>query len=328
MPYSEKEKANKRSYYLAHKKEINQYYKEKYLKNKEKIKTQVKERYRKNRGKVLKRQKEYYQKNKEEIKERNKFWVLNHSEKVKEIKARYREKHREKLRSDGREYSKNNRGKSNKNKKIWRAKNPHKIKEEKLKSRFKISLKDYNELLKKQNNCCGICNTEFKFNKPNDPAEPCVDHDHGELGKIRGILCRRCNSGTGGLKDNPVLLKKAFLWVQKEIKKEAVKSTPVTLKISLDRKYTLKSRYELSVEQYQTLYTEQKGKCGICNKEFVNCSNVSKNMRGLGGINIDHSHISGKLRGLLCPQCNRSIGLLKDDPKIIKNAIDWITQKE
>ncbi len=57
-----------------------------------------------------------------------------------------------------------------------------------LKSKYNLSLKDYNSLFKKQKGCCAICGkhqSEFKI-------KFCVDHDH-KTGKVRGLLCKYCN---------------------------------------------------------------------------------------------------------------------------------------
>jgi hypothetical protein len=69
-----------------------------------------------------------------------------------------------------------------------------------LKRKYGIELKDYKELCKQQKFKCQICR-EFKT--------LCVDHCH-HTGKIRGLLCRTCNSGIGLLKDNPAFLSNAI----------------------------------------------------------------------------------------------------------------------
>lgn len=53
---------------------------------------------------------------------------------------------------------------------------------------------------------CGICGQV--------PADRlCIDHDH-ETGKVRGLLCRTCNSGIGLLQDSPELLRRAIKWIE------------------------------------------------------------------------------------------------------------------
>ena len=78
----------------------------------------------------------------------------------------------------------------------WRKANPDKAKNNELKKMFGITLKEYNEMLEKQNHTCAICDGEEKFN-----GSLAVDHCHS-TGKIRGLLCTNCNRGIGHLKDS------------------------------------------------------------------------------------------------------------------------------
>jgi hypothetical protein len=39
---------------------------------------------------------------------------------------------------------------------------------------------------------------------------------------------------------------------------------------------------------------------------------------------IDHDHVTGQVRGLLCSDCNRAIGLLRDDPKTLRSAVQYV----
>lgn len=58
-------------------------------------------------------------------------------------------------------------------------------------------------MLEKQNNSCAICSKVFK-----NKYDACLDHCH-QTGKVRGILCRRCNSSLGQFRDSIQLLTKA-----------------------------------------------------------------------------------------------------------------------
>jgi DNA-directed RNA polymerase subunit RPC12/RpoP len=58
-----------------------------------------------------------------------------------------------------------------------------------LKRKYKISLKQYDALLKKQGYLCAICGKPQKDSKLHFD----VDHDHVR-GVVRGLLCRYCNS--------------------------------------------------------------------------------------------------------------------------------------
>ena len=296
-------------YYLDHKEEFSRKAKERYLKNSEKIKDRVHKRYAEKHDEILEQQAEYYQENKEKIFENNRNWVSNNKDKVKIIKARYRESHRDKLRKDSLEYANTHREQGLVNKRKWRARNPDKLKEEKLKARFGITLDQFNELKKQQNNCCGICGEAFD-KIPNSAKCACVDHDH-KVKKIRGLLCHTCNSGIGCLRDDPVLMEKAVLWIKNSgpLYKEKV---AIHMNVPKSRQYAIKHRFGLTVNQYKKLFVVQKNKCGICDSELGKRAN------------IDHDHKTQKIRGMLCSTCNASLGLLKEDIEIIKKAINWV----
>jgi hypothetical protein len=57
----------------------------------------------------------------------------------------------------------------------------------------------------------------------------------------------------------------------------------------------------------------QAGRCKICDRQPQ-----SK------GLHIDHCHSTGKVRGLLCGTCNQGIGLLKEDPELIRKAANYV----
>lgn len=61
----------------------------------------------------------------------------------------------------------------------------------------------YNTLLIIQNECCAICDK-----KPSD-RKLSVDHDHSTR-KVRGLLCRKCNTGIGMLGDNKYGIERAL----------------------------------------------------------------------------------------------------------------------
>ena len=77
--------------------------------------------------------------------------------------------------------------------------------------------------------------------------------------------------------------------------------------------YELKRRYNLTTKQYSDMLSAQNSCCKICNT-IMNppC--------------VDHSHTTGKTRGLLCMNCNTSIGLLKENTNIINNLIKYIKE--
>ena len=79
----------------------------------------------------------------------------------------------------------------------------------------------------------------------------------------------------------------------------------------------LKWKYGITLEMYNSLFEEQKGLCAICFEE--------PKKQNLG---VDHDHVSGKIRGLLCSTCNSGIGLFKEDTLLLKKAIEYISKHE
>ena len=59
--------------------------------------------------------------------------------------------------------------------------------------------------------------------------------------------------------------------------------------------------------------------CPICQKEIL----VQKE----GDVNLDHSHVDGKIRGWLCRKCNTALGTFDDSPTILRRALDWVLGK-
>lgn len=87
----------------------------------------------------------------------------------------------------------------------------------KLKKAYGITLKDYNELLTKQNGKCSICGVDNNGYYRKKPRAFAVDHCHTTK-KIRGLLCSDCNTGIGLLKDNIDLLNNAIKYLNKSNK--------------------------------------------------------------------------------------------------------------
>lgn len=88
--------------------------------------------------------------------------------------------------------------------------------------RYGISLNKVNELIFEQKNRCAICGQNFDdiFNIYIDKLtirSPRVDHNH-KSGKIRGILCNKCNILLGMVKDNTSILLKAVDYLDRDKK--------------------------------------------------------------------------------------------------------------
>lgn len=88
-----------------------------------------------------------------------------------------------------------------------------------LKCIYGMSLDDYDILLGQQGGVCAICeNPETQRSNKNGAIDSLrVDHDH-DTGKVRGLLCSKCNFGIGQFQDNIDLLKRAIVYLRKNNK--------------------------------------------------------------------------------------------------------------
>lgn len=88
--------------------------------------------------------------------------------------------------------------------------------------------------------------------------------------------------------------------------------------VGSQRKF-LKNTYGISLEDYQELFNKQQGRCAICGS-----SGFKMKVENRQSIVIDHCHENGHVRGLLCHNCNRGLGLFQDSPELLEKAIEYL----
>lgn len=72
--------------------------------------------------------------------------------------------------------------------------------------------------------------------------------------------------------------------------------------------------YGITLSEREEMAKAQGNSCKICRISFEDAA----------AMHIDHCHTSGRVRGLLCSKCNQAIGLLQEDPEIIREAARYI----
>lgn len=77
-----------------------------------------------------------------------------------------------------------------------------------IKSKYGVNIDTFNNMLKDHNSKCKICGKEHSENKSLH-----IDHCH-KTGKVRGLLCNKCNQGLGFFQDNINLMKKAIKYLE------------------------------------------------------------------------------------------------------------------
>ena len=78
------------------------------------------------------------------------------------------------------------------------------------------------------------------------------------------------------------------------------------------RAFQLKRRYKFDAVQVEWMILQQGGVCAVC--------------RTRKPVHVDHDHVTGRVRGILCFNCNRGIGKFHDDPALLRSAIAYIDQ--
>lgn len=74
--------------------------------------------------------------------------------------------------------------------------------------------------------------------------------------------------------------------------------------------------YGIDVSDYDAMLAKQEGGCYICGKK----------PEGKRALDIDHDHKTGKVRGLLCSNHNRALGLLGDDVDLLLKSVEYLVK--
>lgn len=80
------------------------------------------------------------------------------------------------------------------------------------------------------------------------------------------------------------------------------------------KKSRFKNLYGITVEEADEMARQQDGKCKICLQPPAN----------VRGLHVDHDHQTGKVRGLLCSNCNSMLGYARDNPVTLRKGIDYL----
>ena len=82
----------------------------------------------------------------------------------------------------------------------------------------------------------------------------------------------------------------------------------------------LKRKYNMTLEQYTTLLKSQNNVCAICKNSEVRKANNGKVMK----LSVDHNHITGQNRGVLCNKCNLVLGNSDEDIDRLLKTVEYI----
>lgn len=85
--------------------------------------------------------------------------------------------------------------------------------------------------------------------------------------------------------------------------------------------FNLQRNFGITEAHYDLMLKSQNGVCAICGQSETTKSNSSNKLRRLS---VDHCHKTHKIRGLLCNNCNKSLGGFKDDSELLRKAANYL----
>ena len=168
------------------------------------------------------RRRERYAANPEKARIRTRVYYHAHKKEYNAKSLAYYYAHKERLREYNKAYYSIRKLKYADQHKAYYAVHKEKIKTKKIEDRYKLGPGGFEELFNKQGKVCAICHDNNWGRR-----RPLVDHDHGN-GKVRGILCTRCNLVLGLIHDDPIFAQSIISYlssnlacdVNEKIKKE------------------------------------------------------------------------------------------------------------
>lgn len=123
------------------------------------------------------------------------------------------------------------------------------------------------------------------------------------------ISCQVCGVNAETTAHNRKYCSYECLRYSKNILRKGVRSSESV------RRSNLKKKFGITVEQYDQMMRAQLNRCAICR------IHQSQEKRRFA---VDHDHSSGKIRGLLCINCNRGLGAFKDSDEMLAEAIEYL----
>lgn len=121
-------------------------------------------------------------------------------------------------------------------------------------------------------------------------------------GRYRSSVCRACT-----------LKKRKDGWIKNKEKRNKTRRGGYTPLKNKD--YVLRSKYGMSLDEYNNRLVNQNSKCAICGSE---------DPKGKGGFVVDHCHSTGAVRGLLCSPCNLAVGLTYESVSTLEAMIRYL----
>ena len=155
-------------------------------------------------------------------------------------------------------------------------------------------------------------------------------HRHGKCSKQSSLLrcainvfmpiCTRCNKSQPASEFSPDRRKKSGLQARcKTCCNQWQKENP-----EFSRKWFFQKKYGITIGQYELMHKEQDGKCACCGQPEYRRDHRTNKLRLLC---VDHDHGTGRVRALLCDDCNVAVGRMKELPERAMMLYNYLTKQ-
>lgn len=134
-----------------------------------------------------------------------------------------------------------------------------------------------------------------------------------DVSKRYGVECKKCYAAymRAYVASHPEYRRQ-----QNEYSKQYAAARP-----TMKKRTKLRLNFGMTLERYQEMLAEQGGVCAICR---CGDGNVDKRSGKNRDLSVDHCHETDVIRGLLCGDCNRSLGLLKENLLTMKRMMMYL----
>ena len=149
------------------------------------------------------------------------------------------------------------------------------------------------------------------------PSQTALEDRLKRCGKCKEYLPLHSFSKTTQTKDKLYCYCRACVSETAKESHRRLKADPVRYEAYLakERSRHLKRKYGINAETYDAMLASQGGGCAICGA--TECSSGA-------ALAVDHCHRTGKVRGILCRDCNTTLGKFNDDRNRFLKAIEYL----
>ena len=93
----------------------------------------------------------------------------------------------------------------------------------------------------------------------------------------------------------------------------------------VSRRSRLKYTYGITDADFEAMKEDQEDRCAICNKaqQSIRANRFAR--KTTMNLDVDHDHITGIVRGLLCRKCNAGLGMFQESPELLFKAYSYLT---